>query len=62
VVLKLLERRYRATGKRLRRCHPRDILAHAVDLIRFERLPLVLTDEVLDHAFEGCFTVSDFDE
>jgi hypothetical protein len=62
VVVRLLERRYRATGKRLRRCHPRDILAHAVDLIRFERLPMALTDEVLDHAFEGCFTVADFDE
>lgn len=39
----------------MRRCHPRDILCHAMDLIRFENLPDVLTEEVLEAAFEGCF-------
>ncbi|MBI4873337.1 MAG: ATP-binding protein [Acidobacteria bacterium] len=53
---RFLERRYRATGKPRRRCHPRDVLTHAIDLIRFERLPWTLTDGVLDQAFESCFT------
>ena len=50
-----LERRYRATSKPLRRCHPRDILTHAMDLVRFERRPWELTEEVLDLAFESNF-------
>ncbi len=61
VVEHMLDRHYRPINKRLRRCHPRDLVAHAIDLIRFERLPMILTDEVLDSAFEGCFTAADFD-
>ena len=45
----------------MRRCHPRDLIAHALDLIRFEHLPMELNDEVLEQAFEGCFTATDFD-
>jgi len=52
---RLLERHYRKAGKARRRCHPRDVLTHAIDFIRFERKPLELTDEVLDHAFLSCF-------
>jgi DNA-binding MarR family transcriptional regulator len=52
---RLLERHYRKTGKPKRRCHPRDVLLHAIDYIRFQRLPFELTDEVLDHAFLSCF-------
>ena len=51
--------RYRKPGKKMRRCHPRDVLTHAVDLIRFERLPFELTGEVLDHAFDSCFVTID---
>ncbi len=54
-----LELRYRRTGKKMRRCHPRDLLSHAIDFIRFERLPFELTAEVLDHAFESCFVTID---
>jgi hypothetical protein len=39
----------------LRRCQPRDLLSHATNLIHFEKLPYVLTDEILDRAFESCF-------
>ena len=46
---------YRRTGKHLRRCHPRDVLSHAINLINFEMRPNVLTDELLDRAFESCF-------
>jgi predicted ATPase with chaperone activity len=53
---RFLQKHYRNTGKRRRRCHPRDVISHAMDLIRFEKRMWKLTDEVLDHAFESCFT------
>ncbi len=59
---RFLTKHYRATGKKRRRCHPRDLLTHAMDLIRFERRPWQLTEEVLDHAFEGCFVSTADDE
>jgi hypothetical protein len=46
---------YRKTGKRMRRCQPRDVLSHALNLIHFEKLPSRLTAELLDHAFRSCF-------
>jgi hypothetical protein len=42
-------------GKRYRRCHPRDIITHAIDIINFENLPKKLTPELMDHAFNSCF-------
>ena len=51
----VLEKYYRRTGKPMRRCHPRDVLTHALNLIRFERLPAELTEEVMDRAFSSCF-------
>ena len=47
--------RYRDTGKALRRCHPRDVLSHAIDLINFEKLPYELTETLLNRAFDSCF-------
>lgn len=55
MVTRFVHKHYRSAGKRMRRCHPRDVLSHAIDQIAFERLPYQLTDEVLDHAFESCF-------
>jgi DNA-binding MarR family transcriptional regulator len=55
----LLEKHYHRSGKPMRRCHPRDILSHAIDLIHFEKLPFVLTEDVLDRAFESCFVQED---
>src|SRR5258707_10861265 len=52
---RFIEKHYRATGKAFRRCHPRDVLSHAIDLIHFERLPFELTEQLLDRAFESCF-------
>lgn len=43
-----------------RRCHPRDVLMHAIDIINFESLPRVLNEDVLDRAFNSCF-VEDVD-
>ena len=52
---RFLKKRYRATGKVFRRCHPRDVLSHALNLMHFEKLPVALTDEILDRAFRSCF-------
>ncbi len=55
LIERFLEKHYRNTGKVMRRCHPRDVLSHAIDLMHFERLPFLLTDDLLDRAFESCF-------
>ena len=55
LLTQLIERQYRAAGKVFRRCHPRDVISHAIDLIHFEKLPFELTEDVLNRAFEGCF-------
>ena len=55
MLARFLERHYRRTAKPMRRCHPRDIISHAIDLLRFEHRSWALTDDVLDAAFENCF-------
>lgn len=55
-IQRFLEKNYRTGKKKMRRCHPRDLITHAIDHIRFEKLPFHLTDQVLDHAFNSCFT------
>lgn len=50
-----VEKHYVHGGRRFRRCHPRDVISHAVDIIHFERKPLALTEDVLDRAFLSCF-------
>jgi hypothetical protein len=55
LITRFVDRHYRPTGRPFRRCHPRDVLSHALNLIHFEKLPLELTDELLDRAFESCF-------
>jgi hypothetical protein len=55
VLESFIERHYTRTGKPFRRCHPRDVLTHAVNLLNFEKLPLELTDQILDRAFDSCF-------
>jgi hypothetical protein len=52
---RFIEKHYKNTGKAFRRCQPRDVLSHAIDLIHFESLPFNLTEELLDRAFESCF-------
>jgi hypothetical protein len=55
MVDRFIEKHYMGSRKPFRRCQPRDVLSHAIDLIHFEGLPFQLTDELLDHAFESCF-------
>jgi hypothetical protein len=50
-----VERHYVHDGKKMRRCHPRDVISHAIDIINFEGLPKELNEDVLDRAFFSCF-------
>ncbi|MBK9167750.1 MAG: ATP-binding protein [Bryobacterales bacterium] len=51
----LIERHFRGKGRPMRRCHPRDLISHAIDIIHFDRLPFVLTSDLLDQAVASCF-------
>jgi len=55
LISRFISKHYQHSGKPFRRCHPRDVLSHAIDLIHFEKLPFQLTEDVLDRAFESCF-------
>jgi hypothetical protein len=55
LIARFIDRHYRKARKPFRRCHPRDVLSHAIDLIHFEKLPFELTDDLVDRAFESCF-------
>ncbi|MBZ5633634.1 MAG: ATP-binding protein [Acidobacteriia bacterium] len=56
VIETFVNKHYVDGGKRYRRCHPRDVISHAIDIINFESLPKQLTEDVLDRAFDSCFT------
>lgn len=62
LVERLLEKHYRSSGKPRRRCHPRDVLSHAIDILRFEKREWYLNQEVLDHAFASCFVDTSDDD
>jgi DNA-binding MarR family transcriptional regulator len=55
LIAHFIEKHYRKTKRAFRRCHPRDVISHAIDLIHFEKLPFELTGDLLDRAFESCF-------
>lgn len=50
-----VQKHYIEGSKRFRRCHPRDVITHAIDILNFERRPMGLTEDVLDRAFNSCF-------
>jgi hypothetical protein len=50
-----VEKHYVHGGKKFRRCHPRDVITHALDIINFEGRGRTLTEDILDHAFVSCF-------
>lgn len=54
-----ISKHYLNTGKAFRRCHPRDVISQAIDLIHFKRLPYELTEDLLDQAFASCFLSTD---
>jgi predicted ATPase with chaperone activity len=53
-----IERHYTTTKYPFRRCHPRDLISHAIDLMEFENLAPALDEDILDRAFDSCFTHS----
>ena len=55
VIQAFVDKHYVQGGKRYRRCHPRDVISHAIDIINFESLEKALTEDVLDRAFDSCF-------
>jgi len=61
MILRLIDTHYRRHRKPFRRCHPRDVISHAIDLINFEKRPFALTDDLLDCAFESCFLEEEAD-
>lgn len=50
-----ISKHYLNTGKKFRRCQPRDVISQVIDLINFKRLPHELTEDLLDQAFASCF-------
>lgn len=56
---KFILKHYTRTGRKFRRCHPRDLVSQAMDYIGFKRMPNDLTEDLLDHAFECCFSSSE---
>jgi predicted ATPase with chaperone activity len=55
LVERFVQRHYIEGDKRFRRCHPRDVITHAIDILNFERRDMALNEEVLDRAFYSCF-------
>lgn len=55
----LLETEYRSCGRKLRRCHPRDLLSHAADYVSFHKLARQVDEKLLEHMVHSCFGDSD---
>ena len=58
----MVARQYKESGRKFRRCHPRDVVSIAIDLIKFERLPYVLNREIMDRAFQLKFVSMDYED
>ena len=58
VVDAFIGKHYTTGGQQFRRCHPRDVLLHAIDIINFESLPKILNEDILSRAFNSCFVES----
>jgi len=59
---RVVREQYLHTGRAFRRCHPRDVIAKAIDLISFESLTQELTVDVLNRAFAANFVSSVSDD
>ena len=53
---------YERTGRKFRRCHPRDVIRATIDLIKFEKRPYRLTKEMVDRAFELKFVTPNYED
>ncbi len=57
VVTYLLETHYRPLARRMRCCHPRDLLTQARNLCLYEGRPMELSNDSMDFAVENYFAV-----
>lgn len=57
VVNYLLENHYRPSGRRLRRCHPRDLLAQVSNYCAYNDIDMTMDQEILDRVVRSYFTV-----
>jgi len=55
ILTHLLQEYYVNPDRKLRACHPRDILDHLTDIARFQGIPPQLTKELIHQACEGYF-------
>lgn len=62
LLTEVINDQYKKQGRKFRRCHPRDVISIAIDLIKFERLPYELTKELMDRAFELKFVSMDYSD
>ncbi len=53
---------YEKTGRKMRRCHPRDVIRVAIDLIRYEKHPYRLTQDLIDRAFRLKFVTRKYSD
>ncbi len=54
-LIETLLKRYRAEGRPLRSCEPRDLIERACDICKYQGEPAALSDEILDLAWTGYF-------
>ncbi len=57
-----LHEHYEKTGRKMRRCHPRDVIGVAIDLIRYEKHPYRLTHDLIDRAFKLKFVTRKYSD
>jgi hypothetical protein len=57
-----LDHRYFRAKKIFRRCQARDVVSHAIDLIRFERREYKLTEDILERAYDMTFVSEEYEE
>ena len=50
-----VQKNYIEQSMPFRRCHPRDIVKHAIHILNFERRPKELTEDILHRSFRSCF-------
>jgi len=55
LIEQFMDRHYSRTRRQFRRCHARDVISHAIDLMEFEEREHELTEDLLDRAFISCF-------
>jgi predicted ATPase with chaperone activity len=57
VVDRLVEKHFKAAGRPLRFCHPRDLLLQVVNYCKYLNCPAEMTDEYFERAVENYFAV-----